>query len=260
MSSNIDITQFITEFKDAVYKMEIENIKKLKEKSERNDFGLTDFEGNHRSERTSKTGKEKIIDISPEKKLIYKRYIAQNNYSESKLVTWKSDTLADYLVKNKSAGEGKNINSRVNDNNLIPEVYESIKEKLFLLIIKKAEFNNKQFGYIFLFHREKVNYIEKNSKAIKSSFKNNKNEKLLKAHKATFSTFKSSDNLNDKSDNDENNKNVDDNRKKAIKYSKSQKRITKMPKSLDIEVIQNQNKGNIVGLIESKIKNILNDD
>jgi len=260
MSSNIDITQFITEFKDAVYKMEIENIKKLKEKSERNAFGLTDFEGNHRSERRSKTGKEKIIDISPEKKLIYKRYIAQNNYSESKLVTWKSDTLADYLVKNKSAGEGKNINSRVNDNNLIQEVNESIKEKLFLLIIKKAEFNNKQFGYIFLFHREKVNYIEKNSKAIKSSFKNNKNEKLLKAHKATFSTFKSSDNLNDKSDNDENNKNVDDNRKKAIKYSKSQKRITKMPKSLDIEVIQNQNKGNIVGLIESKIKNILNED
>ena len=33
-----------------------------------------------------------------------------------------------------------------------------------------------------------------------------------------------------------------------------------MPKSLDIEVIQNQNKGNIVGLIESKIKNILNED
>ena len=45
-----------------------------------------------------------------------------------------------------------------------------------------------------------------------------------------------------------------------IKYSKTQKKIMKMPKSLDSEVIPKQNKGNIVGIIESKIKNILNDE
>ena len=257
MSSNIDITQFISEFKDAVYKLEIENIKKLKEKSDRHVFDVNAFEGNHRSERISKTGKEKIIDISIEKKLIYKRYVAQNNYSESKLITWKSDTLANYLANNKSAVEDKIIN-------------DNIKEKLFLLIVKKAEFNNKQFGYIFLFHREQVKFIEKNNILIKSSLKDinsaNNNKKLLKVHKATFSTFKSSDNLNDKNDYDESNKNENNNnvndkiKKDKIKYSKSQKKIMKMPKSLDIDIIQNQNKGNIVGLIESKIKNILNED
>ena len=34
----------------------------------------------------------------------------------------------------------------------------------------------------------------------------------------------------------------------------------KMRKSLDLELVQTQNKENIVGIIESKIKNILNDD
>ena len=65
ISSNIDLTQFISEFKDTVYKMEIEDIKKLKEKS--NVFGLISIDRNYRSERKSKTGKEKVIDISPEK-------------------------------------------------------------------------------------------------------------------------------------------------------------------------------------------------
>ena len=166
----------------------------------------------------------------------------------------------------------------MNKNNLIPGINEEPKEKLFLLIIKKAEFDDKQFGYIFLLRRELVNCLEKKEDIIKSSVNdlssahtNNKNKSLLKVHHhhPTFSTFKSSDNLNDKKDNNdkidkkENDKKENDNNIEVIrdiKYSKSKKKIMKMRKSLDLEIVKPQNKENIVGIIESKIKNILNDD
>ena len=132
-----------------------------------------------------------------------------------------------------------------------------------------------------MLRREQVNCLEKNENVIKSSINDlksaqttNKNKSLLKVHHPTFSTFKSSDNLNDKKDNEE--KKDDNNNKKEnnntnninnnievvrdIKYSKSQKKKMKMRKSLDLELVQTQNKENIVGIIESKIKNILNDD
>ena len=278
MGSNIDITQFISEFNDAVYKIILEKRRKLNERADKNDVNIMAFESTHRSERRSKTGMVKFDDISPEKKIICKRYIAEKNYSESKLVTWKSDVLENYLVNNKSAVEGTNISSKMNKNNLIQGINEDPKEKIFLLIIKKAEFDGQQFGYIFLLRREQVNCLEKNENVIKSSINDlksaqttNKNKSLLKVHHPTFSTFKSSDNLNDKKDNeekkDDNNNNKKENNTnnnievvRDIKYSKSQKKKMKMRKSLDLELVQTQNKENIVGIIESKIKNILNDD
>ena len=142
-------------------------------------------------------------DIPPEKEIMYKRYIAEKNYSESKLITWKSDSLEKFLANNKSGVEGTNINSIGNKNlDLISEINGNNNEKLFLLIISKAQFSNKQFGYIFLFRREHVKCVEKTEKVIKSILNDmnsispkNKNSKFLKKQKLTFSSFKSSDNI-----------------------------------------------------------------
>ena len=259
MNSNIDLTQFISEFKEAVYKLILEKKKKLNENIDKNEINLMALDG-HRTERRSQTKVGKIYDIPPEKKIIYKRYIAEKNYSESKLITWKLEALQNYLISNnKSNVDGTNISTKINKN-LIQEInYESIDEKLFLLIIKKAEFGDKQFGYIFLFKREQVNCVENNENIIKSSLndlnsahtKNVKNNKknFLSVHNPTFSKFKSSDNLNDKKDNNINKKIINKNEKEKnaqnnieivrdIKYSKSQKKIMKMPKSLELEKIK----------------------
>ena len=204
MSSNIDLTQFIYEFNNAVYKIILEKKKKLNEKFENSDVNLIAIDGTHRSERKSKVGLGKVDeDIPPEKEIMYKRYIAEKNYSESKLITWKSDSLEKFLANNKSGVEGTNINSIGNKNlDLISEINGNNNEKLFLLIISKAQFSNKQFGYIFLFRREHVKCVEKTEKVIKSILNDmnsispkNKNSKFLKKQKLTFSSFKSSDNI-----------------------------------------------------------------
>ena len=273
MSSNIDLTQFIYEFNNAVYKIILEKKKKLNEKFENNDVNLLSIEGTSRSERKSKVGLGKVDeDISPEKEIMYKRYIAEKNYSESKLITWKSEALENYLVVNKSGVEGTNINLKGSLNfDLISGNAENNNEKLFLLIILKAQFiNNNQFGYLFIFRREQVNCIEKKENLIKSSINEinsvspkNKNKNLLKPQKSTFSTFKSSDDLNSKNEkeNEKNNENdKEEEIENEIKYSKSQKKIEKMPKSLEKDIVTKKKEENIVGLIESKIKNILKDD
>ena len=276
MNSNIDITLFISEFNEAVFNIIAEERKKINDKSEKNDYNLIAIEdsqkNSNRSKRRSNTGLGKFEDISPEKKLIYKRLIAEKNYSESKLVTWKSDVLEYYMRKNKKGNiEGSIIITQEDKNSILALNNEEGNEKIFLLIIKKVEFNNKQVGFYFFFRREQVNCLENDDNKIKSSFndtspKSNKiNKKKLKNHKTLFTSFKSSDNLilkNDKESNNSKKTKEKSDVKKEIKYSKSQKKITKMPKSLDFEKIQVKipKNDNIVGLIESRIKNILNDD
>ena len=270
MTSNLELTQFISEFNDAFYKMIIEKKSQLNKKSEYNYINPIP---NHRSERRSQTGMKRLDDdMDPEQKLIYKRYIAEKIYSESKLVTWKSDALENYLAGNKSGVDGTIVNCKLNLNNILSE--DNNNEKLFLLIIQKIEFNNKQIGYIFLFRREKVNFFENKETKIISSLNdkntdNNKNKKpknILKAHKTTFSKFKSSDNLAKKTSREENNKKTNENNKnekgidKVINHSKSQKKIIKKQKSLELGPIPANNKGNIVGIIESIIKNAANDN
>ena len=263
MNSNIDLTLFISEFNDTFYEILIEKRKLLNEKSDKNN--IINLEDSYRTERKSKAGIGKLIDISPEEKINCKRYIAEKNYSESKLITWKLDDFENYLVNNKESVLYTNIS-----NNYLKGI-DDYNEKLFLLIIQKVEINNKQIGYLFLLRREHLNCIEKgnnliksNSKDSKSAHNKNKQNKFLKVHKGKFITFKSSDNLNTKNkiDDSYNNKkdNKDDILSKDIKYSKTHKKIIKMPKSIDIENIKNQEKENIVGLIESKIKNILDEE
>ena len=256
MNSNIDLTQFISEFNEAVFNIINEQRKKTNDKTDKNDSKLIHLEeffmNSHLSERKSKTGLLKFDDMSPEIKLIYKRYIAETIYSESKLVTWKSDILENYLLKNNS-----NISqSFINKYSTILPLLDIGKEKLFLLTIKKTEFNNKEIGYTFFFRREQVNCIENadnNNNINDINATDIINNKAYKQHKISFVSFKSSDDIETKGNNNTN--------KKEIRYSKSQKRVLKMPKLLEIEKIRMKNKDdNIVGLIESKIKYILNED
>ena len=233
MNSNIDLTQFIPEFNDSVNDLINEKRKKYENKTD---------------------------------KIIYKRYIAENNYSESKLISWKVEALENFLAKNKS--NISNIdrtfkNNKISKNSVFYDIEKNSKEKLFLLIIKKEIFNNKHVGYIFLFRREQVNFFEKNTnedKIKRNSFimkLNNNNNKLLKPRRITFSSFKSSDNIDKKSQKRIKNEikekieaNID-----KIKFSKSEKKIIKRPKSFDIK-----KNNNIVGIIEDKIENILKED
>ena len=137
MNSNIDITLFISEFNEAVFNIIAEERKKINDKSEKNDYNLIAIEdsqkNSNRSKRISNTGLGKFEDISPEKKLIYKRLIAEKNYSESKLVTWKSDVLEYYMRKNKKGNiEGSIIITQEDKNSILALNNEEGNEKIFL--------------------------------------------------------------------------------------------------------------------------------
>ena len=251
MNTNIDLTLFIPEFDEDVDNLirnerkKNENNDDIKEKNIENKF-----RNYHSSEIKSKIDNIKL-DSFMNNKILYKRYIAEKNYSESKLITWKVDSLKKYLENNKSSISKPDttiINTQVKNFYAIIENEQNSNEKLFLLIIKKTEFNNKHIGYTFFFRREYVKCIEKNNiEIIKSDINNNQNNKLNKSIKSNFLSLKSSDKIKV-------NNNIENNN--DIKYSKTQKKlIAKVPKSLDIK------KGeNIVGIIQGKIKNILKED
>ena len=267
MNSNIDITQFISEFNESVNKIIFEKKRKLDAISIKNDINFIEdsYRNVPNSGRRSKSGKGIIDNMSSADEIImYKRYIADNNYSESKLITWKTDIIENYLANNKGSllntiitPQGKKLD--------LTEKNEDLKDKFFLLIIQKLEFNNKQIGYTFLFRREQVNLIEKdNNDLLESNINddisptNKNNKKKLKSHKTTFFSYHSSDHLNYKKQQKDNKTDDTDNTKEILKHSKSQKKILKLPKSLDSE--KDKKGDNIIGVIQTKIKKLLNDD
>ena len=69
------------------------------------------------------------------------------------MITWKVDGLKKYIENNKSCiskpQDTTIINTQVKNFYAIIENEQNSNEKLFLLIIKKTEFNNKHIGYIF---------------------------------------------------------------------------------------------------------------
>jgi hypothetical protein len=261
MNSNIDITLFISEFNEALDNLINEKKKKIEDKYEKNEAGLLLLEESRNCPPSDSKSNSNIKknDLSNEKKLLYKRYIAEKQYCDSKLITWKMNDYNNLIINNKSNisnNEVTNITSNLNKLNA-----NNTNDKIFLLVIKKEEFNGNHFGYTFLFRREIVNCIENNENKYKSVIDNIPQEKksLFKTPKKTFFSIKSSDNFtnlqfkeskSDLKDDDNNNK-----KDLNINHSKSQKNIKKMPKSLDID--KKAKKGNIVGIIQKKIKNIL---
>ena len=248
MNSNIDITLFISEFNEAVDNF----VKKERKKIDNNNDRI--------NKNKAKVGEGKL-KIIMNNKILYKRYIAEKNYIESKLIMWKMDVVKKLLENNKSSLSNLGatiINNKIKNISLMSEKEENNDDKLFLLVIKKTEFNNKHIGYTFYFRKEKVKCIEKNKENnknyisdINSNQNNNKIKKEIKLFKSSFKP-KIPDKLNINSK--KNNNNIKE--KNEIKNSKTQKKsIVKVPKSLDIK--RNEN---IVGLIEGKIKHILKED
>ena len=76
------------------------------------------------------------------------------------MIIWKIDKLKKYIENNKSRFETTIINMQ--DINKLLEFEETNDKKLFSLVIKKTEFNNKHIGYTFFFMREQQKFIEKN--------------------------------------------------------------------------------------------------
>ena len=96
--------------------------------------------------------------------------------------------LENYLANNNSNIETTNIVKKLS----LAQNPEKNKDKLFLLIIQKTEFNNTQVGYTFLFRREHVKCIEKTYDNIKSSISEiskDKNSKFFSKHRATITTL-----------------------------------------------------------------------
>ena len=262
MNSNIDITLFIPEFNEAVDNIIKEKKRKDKDKSSKNLINLEDSYKNVISSEIKSN-----IGISIDNKIIYKRYVAEKKYSETKLVSWRADMLENYLANNKSNIETTNISNKGKKFSSVTPNPEKSKNKLFLLIIQKTEFNNKQVGYTFLFRREHVKCLEKTYDDIKSNIKegnNNKNSKFLSIHKTTITTFKSSDHLKMEKEIELNKHFIKKDTKELIEEGKKEinhkKKIMKMPKSLDIKKDTKPKKENIVGIIQGKIKNILKDE
>ena len=98
--------------------------------------------------------------ISFDKKLIYKRIIAEKKYQEYKLITWKSTDLNQTILGNQSYINNSNdsydsikyyqneCRSPINNN----KTFKSNKK--FLLVIQKCIIYEKQVGYKFYFRRE----------------------------------------------------------------------------------------------------------
>ena len=92
MNSNIDITLFIPEFNEAVENLIKEKRRKLTDREDKNIMNLEDSYKNVLSSEVKQN-----VGINVDNRIIYKRYIAEKNYSESKLVSWRTDMLENYL-------------------------------------------------------------------------------------------------------------------------------------------------------------------
>ena len=288
LNSNIDITLFIDLFKEFIDKMIYEeNMENDVSKYEKSDLNLLNYAENFRNNHngTYKTNAGPS-HISKDKKLIYKRYIAENEFNEYRLINWKIYDLIQLLKGNnnisniseslRSVKDKKNNNDNNNDNFKIIIQYDKSEkidnaftkknilygnttERQFLLVIKKAEFNGKHVGYKFFFKREKVICIPDEN--VEKKIENNLKFKLNKAGKIKNSVSFLNLNTNE---NDENNKfnegNIHNSKThnfKLLKLSKSLK-SKKNEANLDNIDIDNADDidNNINNLIEGKKSNI----
>ena len=169
LNSNIDVTSFIEEFKEEFDKViNDEKIVKKFSKYEKKELDLLNFVENFKKKRNSTFKSNDFQNhISTDQIILYKRYIAEKKYCESKLIKWKIYDLIQVLMGNQNNGpniaesfrnqkEKKNINYIFNN-------YENEKERQFLLIIKKAMIYDHHTGYKFFFKREKIDEYKNNT-------------------------------------------------------------------------------------------------
>ena len=218
LNANIDITNFIEQFKEYLDKMIYEENANELSKYEKSDLNLINYGDLFKSHLNS-TYKTSYAPnhVPSNKKLIFKRYIAESKFSELTFISWKFNDLFQVLMGNQNINSnisvsdrsnkakqknGNNNNNNINKSNLMSE---NTKEKYFLLLIKNVKVNGKQVGYKFFFRREKFKCVDEDI----SNKENNShlNIKLNSSFKKVNVTFKSNDgddsnNINDNSNND----------------------------------------------------------
>ena len=250
LNSNIDITNFIEQFKEDVNKMIkddiIENSYSKNEKSDINILNYSDkFKMNYYNTSTYKTNIG-TNQITGDNKIIFKRYIAENKYSEVKIINWKIYELVQILANQNSNSKISERNLKGNKNNNQYDnyfnkkniIYGNIEERSLLLVIKKAKICGKHVGYKFYFKREKLKSVENEEEINKNN--NNLKLSLIKSKKNSNISFRS---LFIKDNNNENNNegiilNSSTNKNNDIRISKSMK-YPKKENEGNIEIIEN---------------------
>ena len=172
LNGNIDITIFIDQFKEdvnkMVYEFNIENENSKNDKSDLNIMIYDNFRSKHNSTYKTNIGSETICT---DKKILYKRYIAEKKFSDVTLINWKINDLIELLSSNQNNNSNIDLtnmsnkdkqNNNQNDNLLNKKntFYRNIKERSLFMVIKKAEILGKKVGYKFIFKRDKIKDIE----------------------------------------------------------------------------------------------------
>ena len=170
LNANIDITNYIDQFKEDIEKMISEESSQNEiSKYEKSDLNMNYWDKFKGHLNTTSKSVNVLNNISHDKKLIYKRIIAEKKYNEYKLITWKSVDLNQVLLDNQSYINNSNdsFGSIVINNK---KTFKGNKE--FLLVIQKCIVYEKQVGYKFYFRREHYLCFQ------------NKNDSIIKIPKA----------------------------------------------------------------------------
>lgn len=195
LNANVDITNYIEQFKEDIEKLiSEENSQNELSKYEKSDLNMN--YGDKLKTRINTTNKSinVIPSMSNDKKLIYKRIIAEKKYNEYKLITWKSTDLnQSILINNQSYINNSNdsygsIKPHTDSNKsaINNKTFRSNKEKTFLLVIQKCVILEKQVGYKFYFRREHYICVQNEENTIIKTPEN---------HRKTNVTFRTSESM-----------------------------------------------------------------
>ena len=218
LNGNIDITLFIKEFKEEVDKMiNEENMDNELSKFEKSDLNLIKYTENLKNNHNS-TYKINLESnhVSIDKKLIFKKYIAEKKYNELKLINWKISDLIQLLYVNQNDSNinaiYRNLNYKQNNNNLQNDkmdkfdndfnkknmFYGNTKDRKILLVIKKAEINGIHLGYKFFLKREIIKCVENENEFETNKVNNNikfqLNKKSNRKNSVSFKNFEINEN------------------------------------------------------------------
>ena len=206
LNANIDITNFIEQYKEYLDKMIYEENANELSKYEKSDINLINYGDLFKSHLNSTYKASYAPNHVPAgKKIIFKRYIAESKFSELSFITWKFNELIQVLMGNKNINsnlsltdisnnakqKNENNNTNIDKSNIFNEY---TKERYFLLVIKKVLVNGKQVGYKFFFRREKFKCVEDDPSSNKEPENNmHLSIKFNRSLKKANVTFKSND-------------------------------------------------------------------
>ena len=107
-------------------------------------------------------------NVPSNKKLLFKRYIAEHKFAELTFISWKFNDLFQILTSNQNINSNISLSDRSNkakqknvnnNNNNKSNIFSENKENYFLLLIKKVKVNGKQVGYKFFFEEKNINVL-----------------------------------------------------------------------------------------------------